>query len=453
MCTKSASSTVHRRKIRHTQTHTHIRMYAYTNTHTYTDTQIQAHVHAYSTRAYAHVTWIVDIPVIDSILDVQTHRRCIIYGTVYKDMKLKPNILDEYHAREHYEAPPPARAKYVDPETDCLILEDQTGRIELGGAVPTGRLVTGVVVALLGHEADSGEFIVQDTCYADLPVPKPLPKAGKPQGYVCLLSGLNIDARNQARFSLNLLIDYLNGFLGLEADASASASITRVIIAGNLIGETDHIMEDLPEYQKRNMQPETVVHMKEVDIVLSQLGAAVDVDFFPGPRDPSNNILPQQPLNSCMFPKARKLSSIHGKTNPYQTIINGRRFLGTAGQGVDDVFRFSEMDDRLEILESTLRWGHLFPTAPDSLGCFPYASDKHTDPFVISDFPNVYFAGNQPKFASKLLEGADGQACRLVCIPEFSTTHTAVLLNLETLDCQTVTISVPDDTLMDGQAL
>jgi DNA polymerase delta subunit 2 len=36
----------------------------------------------------------------------------VIVGTVYKEMRLKPNILDEHHAREKYEAPPPPRSKY-----------------------------------------------------------------------------------------------------------------------------------------------------------------------------------------------------------------------------------------------------------------------------------------------------------------------------------------------------
>ena len=73
--------------------------------------------------------------------------------------------------------------------------------------------------------------------------------------------------------------------------------------------------------------------------------------------------------------------------------------LGTAGQGVDDVYRYSTQEGRLSILEYTLRWAHLFPTAPDSLGCFPY-QHEHTDPFVLRDCPHVYFAGNQPKFAT-----------------------------------------------------
>lgn len=46
----------------------------------------------------------------------------------------------------------------------------------------------------------------------------------------------------------------------------------------------------------------------------------------------------------------------------------GLRFLGTAGQNVSDIVKYSSVDDHLQILESTLRLRHLAPTAPDTLG-------------------------------------------------------------------------------------
>lgn len=44
------------------------------------------------------------------------------------------------------------------------------------------------------------------------------------------------------------------------------------------------------------------------------------------------------------------------------------RFLGTSGQNINDIFKYSSMEDHLEILEWTLHVGHLSPTAPDTLG-------------------------------------------------------------------------------------
>lgn len=47
-------------------------------------------------------------------------------------------------------------------------------------------------------------------------------------------------------------------------------------------------------------------------------------------------------------------------------------FLGTSGQNVSDIVKYSSVDDHLEILENTLKLRHLAPTAPDTLGI------KHT---------------------------------------------------------------------------
>jgi DNA polymerase delta subunit 2 len=54
-------------------------------------------------------------------------------------------------------------------------------------------------------------------------------------------------------------------------------------------------------------------------------------------------------------------------------------------------------------MESTLRWRHLAPTAPDTLTCYPFADD---DPFVLEACPHVYVAGNQPEFATRVATGA-----------------------------------------------
>ncbi|KAI2545716.1 POLD2 isoform 17, partial [Pan troglodytes] len=56
-----------------------------------------------------------------------------------------------------------------------------------------------------------------------------------------------------------------------------------------------------------------------------------------------------QPLHPCMFPLATAYSTLQLVTNPYQATIDGVRFLGTSGQNVSDIFRYSSMEDHLEI--------------------------------------------------------------------------------------------------------
>ena len=92
-------------------------------------------------------------------------------------------------------------------------------------------------------------------------------------------------------------------------------------------------------------------------------------------------------------------------------------------------------DERMRTLTRSLEFQHLAPTAPDTLGCYPF-SDKSEDPFVVRECPHIYFAGNQPRFESKLVTGPGGQEVRAILVPDFGIEHTCVLVNLETLEVQ-----------------
>lgn len=91
------------------------------------------------------------------------------------------------------------------------------------------------------------------------------------------------------------------------------------------------------------------------------------------------------------------------------------------------------------MMERTLRWRHVAPTCPDTLWSYPF---QNLDPFVIENCPHVYFVGNQPKFETSFIEGSNGQRCRVVAVPKFAETGEVVLVNLETLDCEVMKISV-----------
>ena len=96
-----------------------------------------------------------------------------------------------------------------------------------------------------------------------------------------------------------------------------------------------------------------------------------------------------------------------------------------AGAGGDEIVdKMSELD----VLTNTLFWRMLAPTAPDSLTCFPFTE---TDPFVIRDIPNVFFSGGCKSFGTRLIVNKDNtQRVRVICVPEFSATHTAVLVDV-----------------------
>lgn len=347
-----------------------------------------------------------DVPVAPNMLEVKPRMRCVVIGTVYKEMKLKPNILDEHHARARYEAPPPARSNYTS-EDDTVVLEDQKGRVALKCSADSGLscegVVTGVLLAVMGSVIGSGEFMVESYCNVHPGPQKELtPPPGEMDPYVALISGLCLgQSAGDATLPLQLFVDYITGMLGGTAEQSHAAKVVRVVIAGNLIEELE-AEEEMAAYQLKGVEARTVEHVREVDNLLAQLTSSVPVDVMSGANDPSNMTVPQQPMHRCMFPKAASSTLMKGATNPHDFTLGGASFLGTSGQGVDDVFRFSGLTDRLEIAVKTLQWGHTFPTAPDTLPCFPFFD---RDPFVIERTPHVYFAGNQPEFMTKVVEG------------------------------------------------
>jgi len=195
--------------------------------------------------------------------------------------------------------------------------------------------------------------------------------------------------------------------------------------------------------KKRTDRSKVAAALNDLDVFFAQLAATAKVDIMPGETDPSNFTLPQQPMFLSLFPKTRIYSTFRTVTNPYLfqagDFKSPCRILGTAGQNIDDLARYSSAPARIDFLENTLRWRNIAPSAPDTLGCYPFDSK---DPFVIEECPHIYFAGNQPQFETRLVEGDRGQRVRLVLLPSFALTGTIVLVNIGTLDVHPITFSV-----------
>lgn len=75
---------------------------------------------------------------------------------------------------------------------------------------------------------------------------------------------------------------------------------------------------------------------------------------------------------------------------------------GSSGQTITDIMKVANLAySPIEWMEKTLEWLHFAPTAPDTLSEYPY---EKTDPFVIKEYPSIYFVGNMEKYNTKIIE-------------------------------------------------
>lgn len=226
---------------------------------------------------------------------------------------------------------------------------------------------------------------------------------------------------------------------------SDEANICRIIVAGNSIRGKPVIRPKNPNTQVPESM-DILAPLKKLDSFLNNLCCTVNVDLMPGEFDPANHLMPQQPMHCCMFTELTKQKNYSGVTNPYSLEIEQRYILGTSGQNVHDIAKFADLTP-MEALRSTLTWGHIAPTCPDTLPSYPFTD---TDPFILDAYPQVYFAGNCQTFETELFELEDSVQTRLVCVPRFSETQSVVVINLVNLDCYEVCFKV-DSLLEDSE--
>ncbi|CEO94525.1 DNA polymerase delta small subunit [Plasmodiophora brassicae] len=377
-----------------------------------------------------------------TLLDVDPEIDCIIVGTIYKNMKLKPCVLDEYMTdpvvNETRVSAHALTGCYV-AEDDTVELEDEHARLLLtGDGINVRRLVTGVVLAVRGRlQPSSGQFQVFETIVAGVSDQAPFPVVSRDK-LVVLVSGLQAGGTS---ILPQLLVDYITGAIGSDAERCVMRDVARVVICGDSIRERTDTTDRNEVRTKWTMKAETsqiANALQSLDLFLEQLCSSVDVDILPGPLDPTNVAVPQQPIHHLLLPRSSALATMHRITNPCSMTLDGVMVLGTSGQNVTDIADYVDGLSRLDILEQTLMWRVIAPTCPDTLYGFPF--NDH-DPFVIKSVPHVYFAGNQPSFDTRIVEGAHGERVRLIAVPAFATTGQVVLLNLRNLDCHVMQFS------------
>jgi len=407
-------------------------------------------------QATAKERWGQDCSWMDQIINIPEESKVAVVGTLCKTMRLRPSVLDQYKDSTQISTSTDPLENLCS-EDDSLMLEDETGRMSLTGDLPIHLLSTGMVVALKGVMQKDGLFLTEEWCCAGLPAhPSGLPPPPEEPTFILLVSGLETGGTHDP-LPTKLLVDYITGHLGSTEDVALASRIARVVVAGSsrvppapgLVGQ-----------HKLSKAAQDAIYspMRELDLLMATLSSSVPVDVMPGEGDPAGCWLPQQPMPACMFPHAARFSTLNRVCNPYEAQVGGRVLLGTSGQPVADLQRYtkdpttvsdgaagtSQLPSPTRCLEEMLRWRHIAPTAPDTLDVYPYFMQ---DPFVLEDCPHIFFAGNQPAFGTSIVKGEKGQVTRIVSVPRFSATGEAVLVNLNTLDCAPLalkSLALPD---------
>ncbi|CAE6434858.1 unnamed protein product [Rhizoctonia solani] len=344
------------------------------------------------------------VPHVPRVLDVVKGHPCYIIGTVYMEMPLKANVLDDI-VQDHALAMIPVQSKRTS-DKDSVMLEDESGRVGL----------IGVNIAVLGSETDSGEFQVEEVVYPGLAPPSHIFNATPNESSYCVfLSGLCFgetvstgpetdSISNSDRFAaVSLLLDWISGEGGSERDRELARRVSRVVVAGDSLAAP--LIEDERDSSKVSSSANTSLRQAVISLgeTLQEIARTVPVHVLPGASDPTGTALPQQPMPSWIFNPQGQLGggseALYMESNPTWVHSNGRGILVHSGQPLNDIYMHSVEDDRMSMVRNTLKWRHIAPTAPDTLWSYPFDGQ---DPFVLDKTPDVYVVGNQPAFGTEM---------------------------------------------------
>ena len=419
------------------------------------------------------------------VLDVLQGTLTWIIGTVYMDMPLKPQVLQDLANDIDLSHAIPTQT-WRDPRLDVIQLEDESGRICITGArLLSDTLCTGIVMAVLGTETSSGDFEVIDIIYpADCramttqspTIISEFNTQTSQDQYIAVVSGLEIEGKITVPTQLSMLVQYLTGQLGDLSSQSDLCKISHLVILGNSFVTSAVAIDDAMTrklnknkkygYDSALYNPRPMIAL---DSMLEELCLSMNVIIVPGESDPTNVTLPQQPMNNLLFERSAQFdnSTLKQVSNPSYLTISGRSVFCSAGQNIEDIMHYVNHDpvddsmiseavsngdtsyvDPIDVMEDTLKWRHAAPTAPDTLWTYPFPD---RDPFILTETPDLYIVGNQISCSDRLIEcstdptGSDvAQSCRLIAVSKFAKTGEVVLVNTRTLEVDVIQLELAE---------
>lgn len=382
-------------------------------------------------QAEAQSMWSGDVAPQAFLSEIQDHksgagREIVLVGMLFKQMKSRPNTIDQYKASGVVGGLPETADNATEQywsDADTLWLEDHTMRVKLlMDQERISTLVSGLVVAVRGTATEDGDFRTTSICFTQMSevarLSPALPAGDGPGPFVACISGLAIGAADSDVAARRRMVDFLIGGDVPECDRRLSTAIKQIIVCGGLFAGGAEGCSWRP----------TAASLNEVDATLVELASKVPVDVLPGRDEPTNLSLPQKAMLPHLFPRAQGCSGLRLAGNPYEREVGGMQILGHAGQPVNDILRCSSISEPVHALTLTLEAMHVAPTAPDTLATQPFVE---SDPFIIDVMPHLFFSGGHSRAGHEwraCARGDSGTQC--VCVPSFHDHPAIVLVNL-----------------------
>jgi len=312
---------------------------------------------------------------------------CGIIGILHKRMKLKPCILDRYTKALEVKF---AGGKSVS-DDDISFLETSDGRIELdwsntSGNIHLHELPTGIILAIKGIFHDGLLKVIDYALPGDNFSVEKLPRWStvnleantNAEGYIAIVSNLKIAEVTDFN-RLLLLKDLIGG----------NPSISRLIIAGNSIGKLQESGNPIGttrnelKYQTADVDDNATLALEEFDKFVSILTAIVPVSIIPGADDPTTFALPQLPLPPRLFKYSKGRLAFQSLSNPSLVDLMvdnsdvSRRLMISSSQPIDDLLRYTALEEPIDCLNMSIKAFVIAPTCPDTLSCVPFDNNDY----------------------------------------------------------------------------
>jgi DNA polymerase delta subunit 2 len=181
------------------------------------------------------------------------------------------------------------------------------------------------------------------------------------------------DSDNSLKLARNVLIDFFQGNTSKNKDLSSLIKrINKLVVVGDLINcpeDTDNIIRNsFTKSESNNLAYKLInEYYCEADKFMNILSNTIKIDLLPGQDDLSDVIYPKKPLHKFLLPNSAQNNTICFRTCPFKFKLNSLEYIITSGYNIEDISKFTYLNNTIDLMKKCMLWGSICPTASDTL--------------------------------------------------------------------------------------